>query len=583
MVIFVYKLLQKDIFWVMSGVILLSVILVYSLNPLSGKMFVFHDITQASRVTEFSLNLISGIFPPRISPNMSYGMGYPLFNFYSPFGYWVTSLIYLTGFSVVGSIKLSFGLAIVLSWIGMYFFLRNFFKFPAAFTGAYLYILAPYMAVEVYVRGNVGEVWFAALLPWALHAMTKARHNKIIWLILTPLLLSFLFTVHNIFSLLAVGITFLYASLYKQRKTLFLYVIIGLLLSSYFLIPAILELSATHASSIARMTDYSNHFLCPIQLWSSPWGEGGSMPGCFDGMSFQIGKIAIFFILLGLWQFFRLRVLRTQESPRHHYGFLIMLTIFSLSVFLTLESSRFVWQFLEPLLSLFQFPWRFLLIVLFTSSFIGAYGVDKAPKKIQFSLMVIGVLGLILVNSKYFQPKQIPQQQYEDKFVNQIYLQADSAYAVPEYLPKSANFNYWKSLSFEENVNTQSKFLKTPFIESPQNLSIQVLKNEPFIKQFRIIVPESSKGARITLKIHQQPNWGINANKAFRLLKQSDPLGRPVVQLSQAGDYIISIVYQQTTIQKIGNLLTIATFSLYIFWVWRKYFQFDKRYESQKK
>src|SRR5206468_3841834 len=116
-----------------------------------------------------SYNLTHGQIPPRISPHMSFKMGYPVFTFYAPFAYWVSSALNLSGFDVADSLKLSFLIAIILGALGMYYFLRSFFGMVASIFGAALYACSPYVAVEIFVRGNLGEVWFLGLLPWTLY------------------------------------------------------------------------------------------------------------------------------------------------------------------------------------------------------------------------------------------------------------------------------------------------------------------------------------------------------------------------------------------------------------------------------
>jgi hypothetical protein len=55
-----------------------------ALNPLNGKMFNYHDDTQAARIQQFVLNLKSLKIPPRIAPTFSNRLGFPVFNFYAP-------------------------------------------------------------------------------------------------------------------------------------------------------------------------------------------------------------------------------------------------------------------------------------------------------------------------------------------------------------------------------------------------------------------------------------------------------------------------------------------------------------------
>ena len=136
-----------------------------SLNPFSSKMFTFHDETQAARVQQFVLNIKNLQIPPRIAPDFSFKLGYPIFNYYSPFPYWITSILHLTGISVINSLKISFLLAIVVGFVSMFLLLRLFFNFYPSLLAATLYVSSPWLAVEIFIRGNLAETWFIALLP----------------------------------------------------------------------------------------------------------------------------------------------------------------------------------------------------------------------------------------------------------------------------------------------------------------------------------------------------------------------------------------------------------------------------------
>src|SRR3989338_4351566 len=171
------------------------------LNPFDDKTFIAHDETQAARVSEFALNITHGHIPPRISPNMSFGMGYPLFNYYAPFAYWVTSAIYLTGIPIVPSLEISYLLALIIACMGMIQFLKKYVSGWGSLIGGLLYITSPFVAVDIFVRGNLAEVWFLALFPIGLYLLSVVDKKR---LFITALILSFLFSVHNIFSLLAV-------------------------------------------------------------------------------------------------------------------------------------------------------------------------------------------------------------------------------------------------------------------------------------------------------------------------------------------------------------------------------------------
>src|SRR3989344_2036537 len=174
-------------------------------------------------------------------------------------------------------------------------------------------------------------------------------------LFITALMLSFLFSVHNIFSLLAVFMLLIYSILIKNKYAL-VSVAGGLLLSAYFLIPAIVELPFVHARDVATLTQYKDHFVCPWQLWYSPWGYGGSTTGCqLDGMSFMLGKLHLImgFVGLGLL-LFKIGTKRKVHNMTIPISIAVLLVG---SIFMATKYSAPVWHMFEGMLSLFQFPW----------------------------------------------------------------------------------------------------------------------------------------------------------------------------------------------------------------------------------
>ncbi|MEK9179075.1 MAG: hypothetical protein AAB893_01260, partial [Patescibacteria group bacterium] len=253
-------------------------------------------------------------------------------------------------------------LALCIAFLGMILFLSQFFSFFPSIIGGLLYSLSPWVATEIFVRGNLGEMWFIALLPLSLALITtlSKKYSGLI-MIVTTLILSFLFTTHNALSLIGFGIVLVYSIAQEQKKNVFLSIALALTSTAYFWLPFIWETKLTYALAVAQKTNFTEHFLCITQLWTTPfWGFGGSTTGCTDGMSFMLGKVAIIFGLLGLF----LAVIRFKSiTYKLTFSILFLFTIGA--SFLTIYQSAPVWQVLKPVLSPFQFPWRFLPVALF--------------------------------------------------------------------------------------------------------------------------------------------------------------------------------------------------------------------------
>ncbi len=438
-----------------------------NLGPFSSSMFIFHDSTQPARIQQFTLNLKSLNIPPRVAPDFNYGLGFPVFNFYAPFSYWLTSAINLVGFDVVSSLKLSFLLAVLIGFIASYLFFRSFFSFLPSLLGGILYITSLYFPLNIFVRGNLAELWFLALFPLALLSVYKnSQKINIKRLVVTGLVLSFLFTCHNILSLISLPIIAFFLFLLKNKKQNLLSLLLAILLSFYFWFPALTEMKYTWAREVATSTNFRDHFLCADQLWQSNWGYGGSTVGCInDGMSFKIGKIQLTLFFLGL-----LFLLKKTKNKKIHYFFLV-LSIGSL--FLTLYQSQPFWELLSPIASVVQFPWRFIALSLLGIAFFSAYFFENFTNIPLKNLIILTILiTVLIINGKYFAGREIKKGKFEMQYLSKEYIKNKAAYAVAEYLPKTIDYKYWRSLENKKQIPSEffAKSTLEPFDKNKQTL-----------------------------------------------------------------------------------------------------------------
>lgn len=509
------------------------------LNPFDPYLFLTHDNTQAARLQEFALNLKSGIIPPRLAPNFSFQHGLPVFNFYSPFAYWVGSFFHLVGISSAISLKLLLFLGLFGSFISFFMFGSLFFGFWGGLLGASIYSSSLWMAVEIFVRGNVGEIWFMVLFPLGLYLLKRNDSEKNgFFFIMTSIGLSFLFTVHNVLSLISVVFVILFSLLLTHKKKAILSIMVGLLLASYFLVPALLENKLTYANEIASRTKYSDHFLCAWQLWrADTWSYGGSGTGCLkDDMSFQIGKTQLLLAGIGLGIF----IYSLRKKGKHHIPlFILGLTV--LSILLTLGISKPFWDLFSPIVSMFQFPWRFLPFVVFGTAFLASYIIHiSSNKKVQIMVVIILSIGVLFISGKFFsKPWRYNSDEYTSMFLTQKYIGQKAAYEIPEYFPRSGDYVTWRSYDKSE----------VGFHTNP----LAYKANTPFYKE--VVVDQN----QITLPIHYFPFWEIRINGTTSTPEHFDTLGRPVFSDLPSPSTIV-VRYNETPIEKAGNSITVITF-----------------------
>lgn len=531
------------------GIALFLIFILSGYGIQSRTMFGFHDITQAGRIVEFVENIKAGHIPPRIAPDFSFGMGYPMFTFYAPTAYWITSLLALVGLSVPLAVKLSFALATVIAGLGMYAFLRERYSDVASFVGAILLMTSPYVALEVFVRGNLSEMWFLALLPTTLWLVHKATNTK--WSIVFAICFSLLLTSHNALSIVGALIVGTYSVYFPQRKSLVKYLVVGLALSAYFFVPAVIEISQTYATVVAAQTEYVKHFVCPRQLWSSPWGFGGSVEGCIDGMSFQLGKILILMGCAGIGIYIY-NIATKKHEHKFHKVLMLLLVIGGLSLSLPLSAP--VWIVFSPLLKLFQFPWRFLLFAVVGLAFFAAYAIERFIHVRYMRWVAAGIVAVaILMNMSFFRPNPDKLWSIEDftqMYLSNDYIRNEIAFRVPEYVPISADYDSWLKLRENPSISTD------PVIPV-DGVFISVINQTPF--DFDVV----TQSRTFLVNKHYAPYWKIFINDKEIVPTDFDELGRPRFTV-QSPRTSISVHYEQTPIEQLANLISICGLILLI-------------------
>lgn len=557
------------------------------LNPFSNEMFDFHDQTQPARIEEFVEELQKGHIPPRIADDFSFQMGYPLFTYYAPFSYLITSVFVLLGFSVIQALKISFALAIAVAFTSMYLYLRRFFERDGSYVGAAVYITIPYFAVEIFVRGNLGEVWFLALFPLVLYLFHLLEEVPRRWIVVcTVCAVSAILTVHNVFSLVSLPLLLAYAWFTTDRRRTYGIISTGFLLSSYFLIPAVLESGLTYAGSVAKQTEYALHFLCPSQLWSGIWGYGGSVEGCvLDGMSFKLGKLQLLLTAFGLLIFLpKIRQIWKKPYMRRDGVYIGMFTLLAGSIFMTLAISQPIWELFEPILALFQFPWRFLVLAMVGMAFFSAYGIDRIQFFWKLAPALVVVVALLIINEKYFYKPTMPATAFTEKYLTEKYIETEVAFRVPEYFPRTGTFEEWFSY-FQNpdkitNLQDETRYLITALDDSEVAAEasasadmIRTVTHDTFNGIF-IEIPLEPGLYRINL--HDIPNWRylVNGNQTVTTHTENmdiaviesedtsftyttDDLARPIFQVMEP--VTLSIAYTQSRWQLVGTILSVIT------------------------
>jgi hypothetical protein len=294
----------------------------------------------------------------------------------------------------------------------MYFFASLFWGSSGAFISAIIFLLAPYQATDSFVRGAISESLAINIIPWIFYFLTNFinhKKNKLLLIFsLSALLLS-----HNLTSLAIAPVLIVYSFfiLYKNKNLKFksiinlvIPVLVSIGISSFFLLPALFEKNLITVTTMTQgYFQYIIHFATLNQLFISRfWGYGASLWGPIDDMAFSIGLIQWLLPLICIFFLFFKKIFSKKNNLSKQTGFIILFfLVFLFSVFLTHNKSTFIWQ-LFPFMAFYQFPWRFLSITIFASSFVAGSIVLLINKKRQILTVILISIITILLNFSYF-------------------------------------------------------------------------------------------------------------------------------------------------------------------------------------
>lgn len=525
-----------------------------------------HDDPQLARVFEMGKALKEGQFPVRWVADLGYGYGYPIFNFYGPIPYYFGGSAVLFGATTLTATKFMFVLGILLSVFFMFLLVKRICGYEAALLSSVLYLYAPYHAVDVYVRGAVDEFWGMAFLPLVFYSLYGFLENKdkdykdqIKDIVLGSVTIAFLISSHNISAMLLffflgfylLAITVVYRSLKLILNHLLTFTL-AFGLSAFYALPAIFEMKYTNIQTIlGGGFDIRRHFVYLFQLWDSPWGFGGSAPGPDDGLSFKIGKLLIFLALIGFTYLIRNAVRKKHENnPLFFFSFFIVF-IGVMAVFMTLSVSQPIWD-LFSFLSFTQFPWRFLMFVAFSFSFLGGMTVLFVKGKLRLILAcLLGVL-FMFINIKYFEPQRYISINPKEVESSQ-YLEWQISKLSDEYLPR----NFPKPFTADGIVANK--------IETTSDV---ILLNQNFKSDDYVFTVNAKKDADLTINTAYFPGWQVFLDKT----KTSFQVVNGVMTIHvREGIHQVKIKFSDTVVRKIGNLISLATLFIIIFLILRFY------------
>ena len=331
-----------------------------------------------ARLANLNLAFHDHHWPFRWAKNLNHEFGLPIFNFY----YYLLELLAFIPMKLGLTIENSLKLVTVAAFLGVavvwYWWLKDKYGRWAASAAAIFSLTAIYPLAVIMIRGSLGETLALFLLVLNFYLLDQFSQKPTRWRYLLAVggLSAFLLS-HNISVIFGLPLL-----LFKYRKV-FLVFINSIGLTLFFWLPLIFERQFTYFNSIVDASELFKHFPTFGQLIYMPWGFGISAPGTADTMSFTLGPIHWLIILLAFL---------AKKRKFFHWAFLAF-------VFLALPISGWFWK-LFPVLNFVQFPWRLVLFLSLTGSYLAAIAAKFYPKITAVLLAAAVIFTLVTVRDQ---------------------------------------------------------------------------------------------------------------------------------------------------------------------------------------
>ncbi len=572
------KIIKHKYFWPIITILLTIPAIFFLLRP--NIYFNMHDDMQMIRQLELEKCIQDGQIPCRWTPDLGYGYGYPLFNFYPPMPYIVGQVYRSLGLSFVDSIKATAISQIMLSSIFMYLLASSIFGPIGGFIASLFYTYAPYHALNIFVRGAMNEAWAAVFFPLIFYFSRKLVLDKKIKSLIglsvsfTGLLLS-----HNPMALTFVPILFIWVIFWifhqykkpfwpfikKQTEVIIKLILSGLLataLAAFYTFPVLLETKLVKINTMFEgYYHFSVHFAGLYQLFiSNFWGDGASVWGPNDDMSFMVGYLHWIIPLLIIFYFIYTLIIAKNTKKKllkidyRQYLVLILILMGLGAVFMTHNKSTFIWLLL-PIIQKIQFPWRFLnhSVFLFSLSAAGlTLFLDKIlPKKKNIIALVLGVF-VLLLNISYFTPLTYGPITDAQKFSGKAWINQVTS-GIYDYLPKTARIAaLGPAKDYVDEIDPSESFY--------------TVSNGKKGTDWMLFDLHLSRNSKVTLAQLAFPEFIVTSNGNDIPTEIEPELGRVVVNLP-SGDHQIMVKLQNTPVRTISNYVSLVTWVLLILYL----------------
>ena len=548
---------NKITLWHMVVIIIAGLVLTFP-SILYGFPAGGHDSrAHLSWYVQFSSQLWKGEFYPRWLINENSGLGGPVFFYYGPVPYYISSILRpsfqndLLGWHQLG-LSAVFGL--IASGFGTYLWIKNITNEKNAVIAAVIYMIMPYhLAINLYERAAFAEYWSFVWMPLILYFVSKIKTGQRFAAIGLAISYALLIMTHLpttlIFSIIPLGYSFINVSSPFRRKAIWMTIsamTLGIALSAAYLLPAISTQNYVNIKREGIWTLYMDHFLFakffPTQLFHV-----------------ELTLVVLGMIVLAACATI---IYRLSSAGRVSEEIIFWIVVLIISVYMMTPFSKSIIQ-LFPVLHRIQFPWRYNSLLVVATVAIFAIGFSSLKSFYTTKLIALGAISALLITSwimiTFWQG--IQESNADKTPINEIIKRGTYDF---NYRPKWVQTDIRE---FAESTSEVAIVSGTGFVEvkewAPRNIILRV--NSPDIME-------------LTVGQLYYPGWTgqILGRSCCVLVQPSESKGLINISIP-SGNYDVAIRLMVSTQESIGQVISaISAFIILLLTVWLGIDRFGK-------
>lgn len=535
-------------------IVLISALLVFDLFFNQGHSAHMDGRVHITTITQFYRAMLSGDLKPTWSNWFAnYGMPVPMVahQLISYLGAWITLITNNT----ITSWKIVALIAAILSNVIFYRFLRIYFKPLPSFVAIFLYNVAPYRILNLFVREALPEFFASVFFPLMLMALYYLIKERKIWAIPFLAIASCGVALSHPMMLVVssfITIPYLFFLLKDEKdkiRPFFLSGILmvwGLLMAAYYLLPLQLEIKYFYYGTGNHLTPgqtlHLNNFIDPNWYYfldRDILNRGHFVtPGLFEVIIVGVGILFV----VG-------RIIKNKKWKPDIFDLIVGVSIITL--FFTTDYSLIFYQNIN-ILSNIQFPWRMLSLFIFLPPIIVAYILN------QFDEQKTRILALCLI--AFFAFTRFPQ----------LYSKNNTDHPFSRYLFTTVNLHStnMNTIWTGETVDYPVKTVKPEIIEGKGKIVTRIQSNS-----WRRYTVDNQTPTRMVDYTFYFPGWRVWVDGQLTDIQFQDPNYRGVITYNvPAGKHDVYVRFTDTKVRMLGNLISLAAVIGFIlaFWIERK-------------